>query len=275
MKKILGVIAGICLCVCAGEGRAEEVLSELSDAGHKAFDDLIEGKAMLDRGAACEKSYMIKLSDLHKQIRAEYAENTGCEAAFRYHFYEIDCGADGKPDLLLQYRGTCIYDRGAEEASGRDILIYRDDAGGYRVGSDVEFWERSSFEFTDRSFYSAYGSCGADCFISETGFLDSSCERQKVSYVSHDGDDDETLRVETFRDVYVLLNLMIDGKGYYRFLYGVEDSEVLALRRTAARIERFLPKAFRTTSGIASKILTEGEVDRLIEAAKAARRGGR
>ncbi|MBQ4360031.1 MAG: hypothetical protein II767_07225 [Proteobacteria bacterium] len=275
MKKLLGIFAGICLCVCASEGRAEETLPELSKAGHEAFDDLIEGRAMLERCAEGDKPCPLKLTELHKKIRAEYSVNDQCKAQFRYHFYEIDCGADGVPDLLLQYRGTCIYDRGEDENSGRDIMIYRDGNGKYRVGSEVEFWERSTFEFTDRSFYRAYGSCGADCFISESGFFDSKCQQQKISYVYHDGGDDETLRVETEREVLVLLKVLIDGKGYYRFWYNVEDSEVLALRQVAARIERFVPKAFRGSFDVVPKILVEEEEARLIEAAKAARRSGK
>ena len=120
MKKLLGIFAGICLCVCASEGRAEETLPELSKAGHEAFDDLIEGRAMLERCAEGDKPCPLKLTELHKKIRAEYSVNDQCKAQFRYHFYEIDCGADGVPDLLLQYRGTCIYDRGEDENSGSE-----------------------------------------------------------------------------------------------------------------------------------------------------------
>ena len=261
MKKLLGIFAGICLCVCASEGRAEETLPELSKAGHEAFDDLIEGRAMLERCAEGDKPCPLKLTELHKKIRAEYSVNDQCKAQFRYHFYEIDCGADGVPDLLLQYRGTCIYDHGEDENSGRNIMIYRDGNGKYRVGSEVEFWERSSFEFTDRSFYSADGSCGAECHSTEIGFIDNACKIKKISTVNYNSD--ENIAIDLSDRIVRLADVKIQDTSYYS-LAGVSpedaDNMILSARQASEHFNKFLPDVFKIDINMMNKILTTNEI---------------
>ncbi|MBR4985942.1 MAG: hypothetical protein IKY83_09415 [Proteobacteria bacterium] len=245
----------------AGSAFAEEALAELSAAGHAVFDDLIEGRASLERCAEGDKACAIKLEELHKKIRAEYAANAPCEAQFRYHFYEIDCGADELPDLLLQYRGTCIYDRSADEMSGRNIMIYRDGNGKYRVGSEVEFWERSSFEFTDRSFYRAYGSCGAECHSTEIGFIDDACKIKKISTLNYNSD--ENIAIVLSDRMVQLADVTIQDTSYYSLAdMSPEDADrmILSARQVSKHLNKFLPDVFKIDMNMMNNILTTNEI---------------
>lgn len=275
MKKLIGiVICGLLLCF-AGVAQADPSTG-LSKTAKKSFAGVIDGKVAVQihdewlAGQVCaegEKTCAATLPEMTAKLKAYYAENYECPLPFSYHLYEIDCGLDGVPDFRIEFRGTCIYDHSKGEQSGLDVLVYRDEDGSYHTGFVEEFWERSMIEI-DGSSYHKFGSCGADCFIAEEGTFDKSCQAQKYYFLNHDG---MGLRVEMPAGIAEFVLVMIDGKYYYR-LFGNSDEAELgqSVRQITASYDWMLPKAFRSDRGIVSRIVTEAEEKRLLDAAREA-----
>ncbi|MBQ9394310.1 MAG: hypothetical protein IJU23_02190 [Proteobacteria bacterium] len=268
MKKLAGTVLCLVLMLSAGMAMADP-MPELSADGHKAFDALINGEATVENCAEGEQACPVKLAALHEKMRAKHAENEACKSEFRYSFHDIDCGGDGVPDLLIDYRGLCLYDYSENEISGTYVMIYRDAQGKYRVGNEVEYWERSSFEISNRSFYGTYGSCGADCFINESGYFDKQCKSKKLLVIDHPNEMSE-LHLPGVENEGIS-PVVIDGKTYYHFLSeDIKDAQVLKYRRNYSSIKRYCPKMFQKSFDIASLLLTSDEEGKLLEAAQKA-----
>ena len=276
MKKLIGiVICGLLLCF-AGVAQAEPTAG-LSKDGMKSFKALIDGKASVqindewlaekacaDGAKTCEAT----LSEIKEKLKAYYQKNyDSCPVPFTQSMYEVDCGADGSPDLLITYRGTCLYDHSLNEQSGVYVFVYHAEDGTYHTGFVEEYWERSSIDI-DKASYRKFGSCGADCFIAEEGTFDKSCHEQKYYFLNHDG---MGMRVVMPAGIAEFVPVMIDGKYYYR-LFGNSDEAELgqSVRQITAGYDRMLPKAFRSDRGIVSRIVTEDEEKRLLDAAREA-----
>lgn len=269
MKEFIVIFLSIFLTLFGSFALAEP-LPALTPNAHKSFDALINGQLSVDRCAAGEQPCPVKLNEIHDQMRARHEENEACKSEFRYDLYEIDCGADGVPELLIDYHGMCIYDYSESEISGIYLMIYRDEQGNYRVGSEEEYWERSSFDITERSFYDVSGSCGADCFVAEKGFIDKQCRRRPFYKIDQNGDSSEKIYILTDSGEQELVNVVIGDKSYYHFISDVDDKQILSMRRSYSPIKRYCPKTFRKIFDIIPLVLTEKEEKQLLDAAKKA-----
>ena len=269
MKKLTGIVLCLGVMMSSGFAMAEPQVS-LSPEGHKIFDALINGEATVDNCVAGDTNCTVKLAALHDQMLARHNENDACKSKFSYTLQEIDCGGDGVPDLLIDYHGMCTYDFSEQEVSGVYVMIYRDAQGNYHVGNEVEYWERSSFNIHDRSFYGSFGSCGADCFIMESGVFDKQCKNIELLKIDHSSFEDELFLPGMSEEGIVPVE--IDGKIYYRFLSDeIKDEQILAFHRDYSRIKRYSPKKFHKSFDIASRLLTKDKEAELLKAAQKAR----
>lgn len=269
--------------VLAGSAFAEPQ-GGLSKAGHKAFDDLINGKASVeirDSGLANEicgetTPCVAKLSAVHEAFNARYKKDNGdsCAAPFRYDFREIDCGLDGAPDLWVQYRGACIYDYSEAEESGNHVVITRDKDGAYLLVQSIDYWERNTFEFYEKAYYKRHGACGATCFSDEIGFMGDACQMKQLYLLDYDVvDEDEAFHIGSPEIGIELVEISILGNKYYRFFGDINDKAEKELiengRKAVTVLNPLLPKVFKMDETIFDKILTSKALDREIDAAKA------
>lgn len=269
--------------VLAGSAFAEPQ-GGLSKAGHKAFDDLINGKASVeirDSGLANEicgetTPCVAKLSAVHEAFDARYKKDNGdsCAAPFRYDFREIDCGLDGAPDLWVQYRGACIYDYSEAEESGNHVVITRDKDGASLLVQSIDYWERNTFEFYEKAYYKRHGACGATCFSDEIGFMGDACQMKQLYLLDYDVvDEDEAFHIGSPEIGIELVEISILGNKYYRFFGDINDKTEKELiengRKAVTVLNPLLPKVFKMDETIFDKILTSKALDREIDAAKA------
>lgn len=188
-----------------------------------------------------------------------------CLSPFRYSIREIDCGADGTPDLDIEFRGACTYDTSENEDSGIHVLITRNEQGKFVTGFVGEFWERNTIEIKD-TFYNIFGSCGADCFQSSVGYFDKSCDDKKILFI--DKSDHNGIHFDTAYGDVQIIQIVINNKYYYRFFGLTSDKQdtqmVLALRK----FNNMLPKALRLEMECFTNLITAEEELKMVNAAK-------
>lgn len=105
--------------------------------------------------------------------------------------------------------------------------------------------------------------CGWLLWVSGLGYAD------PVTVPSENG------RIETPKGTVELVPVKINGEYYYRLGSEKQAEDGMKpedVRKTVARYDKLLPKAFRSDSGIVSKIVTSEDEKRMQEAAEAAQK---
>ncbi|MBR4985945.1 MAG: hypothetical protein IKY83_09430 [Proteobacteria bacterium] len=93
-----------------------------------------------------------------------------------------------------------------------------------------------------------------------------------VGYAEPETGSAEVGHIETSRGTIKLVPVYIDNECYYRLETDNKDNALKPedVRKTVARYDSILPKAFRSDAGIISKIVTEAEETKLQDAAREA-----
>ena len=99
----------------------------------------------------------------------------------------------------------------------------------------------------------------------------------EVGYAEPETGSADVGHIETSSGTIALVPVNIDGVYYYRLETDNKDNALKPedVRKTVARYDSILPKAFRSDAGIVSKIVTEAEETKLQDAAKEARKQAR
>ena len=252
--------------------KQSEIAAHLYDAliNNESLWAFVDDEDLREIVCPNKEAFSSKFDPLCTVYLDKLPQNIPCDSGSSFiirHFFihETDCGADGNPDLMIEYEGDCSSHISNSVDFAINYLIYLDENKKYHIAKSIVHSNEHSFDIDENSFYTINSSCGPECHSSEMGFLDKQCQFKKLYTYQFDANDEKTPSIETEQGKLYLANITIQDKGYYRIVGNIDekvaDEMILSTRKSEHTLVQF-PIEFKDT------IITSTELNQQIKKAK-------